>query len=136
MQPNMEKLSFGELLREDREKSVDRRSRMRLSQDHFASKLTQKLGFIVTRNRVSNWETNKTRIQVDDRKILMAVLTVLHDYGGIAECEEADQLLEAGGYRTLNEEEALKINPEWKPNGLVGLLIESATEGSRFFLSG
>jgi transcriptional regulator with XRE-family HTH domain len=130
MQPNMEKLSFGELLREAREKSVDRRSRMRLSQDHFASKLTQKLGFIVTRNRVSNWETNKTRIQVDDRKILMAVLTVLHDYGGIAECEEADQLLEAGGYRTLNEEEALKINPEWKPNGLVGLLIESATEGS------
>jgi len=129
MQPNMEKLSFGELLREAREKSVDRRSRMRLSQDHFASKLTQKLGFIVTRNRVSNWETDKTPIPVEDRKILMAILTVLHDYGGIAEREEADRLLESGDYRTLNDEEALIINPEWKPNGLVGL-IESATEAS------
>ena len=75
MQPNMEKLSFGELLRSDREKSADRHSRVRLSQDHFASKLTQKLGFIVTRNRVSNWETDKTPIPVDERKILMVVLT-------------------------------------------------------------
>lgn len=55
MQPNMEKLSFGELLRSDREKSVDRHSRMHLSQNHFASKLTRKLGYIVTRN----WEADK-----------------------------------------------------------------------------
>ena len=33
----------------------------------FASKLTQKLGFIVTRNRVSNWETDKTPFPVEDR---------------------------------------------------------------------
>ena len=66
MQSDMEKHSFGELLRYYREKSVDRRSRTRLSQDHFASKLTQKLGFIITRNGISNWETDKTRIPVDD----------------------------------------------------------------------
>jgi len=130
MQPNIEKLSFGELLRYHREKSVDRHSGTRLSQDHFASKLTQKLGFIVTRNRISNWETDKTRIPVDDREILIAVLTVLSDYGGITELEEANRLLEAGGYRTLNDEEALKINPKWKNNRLVGLLIESATVAS------
>ena len=59
----------------------------------------------------------------------MAVLIVLYDYGGITEREEADRLLESGGNRTLNDEEAVKINPEWKPHGLVGL-IESATDAS------
>ncbi|HEY9151799.1 MAG TPA: hypothetical protein VIN60_02855, partial [Anaerolineales bacterium] len=124
MQPNEEKLSFGRLLRYFREKSVDRHSRTHLSQDYFASKLTQKLGFIVTRNRVGNWETNKTRIPIEDREILMVVLEVLSDYGGITIREQADQMLEAGGYRTLNDEEALKINPKWESNRFAESVIE------------
>ena len=38
-------------------------------------------------------------------------------------------MLEAGGYRTLNDEELLKINPEWEPKRLVSL-IASAREAS------
>src|SRR3989304_5071655 len=114
MTENPETSSFGELLRTYRERSVDKRARMRLSQVQFARKLSQKTGLIVTRNRVGNWETNKTRIQVHDRKILMAVLIVLYEYAGISRFDEADRLLEVGGYRTLNDEEALQINPNWK----------------------
>ncbi|MDO8465383.1 MAG: AAA family ATPase, partial [Gallionella sp.] len=93
---------------------MDKRARMRLSQVQFARKLSQKTGLIVTRNRVGNWETNKTRIPVHDRKILMAVLIVLYEYAGIVRLDEADRLLEIGGYRTLNDEEARQINPNWK----------------------
>ena len=114
MTENPETSSFGELLRTYRERSVDKRARMRLSQVQFARKLSQKTGLIVTRNRVGNWETNKTRIQVHDRKILMAVLIVLYEYAGISRFDEADRLLEVGGYRTLSDEEALQINPNWK----------------------
>ena len=111
---NPETSSFGELLRTYRERSVDKRVRMRLSQVQFARKLSQKTGLIVTRNRVGNWETNKTRIPVHDRNILMAVLIVLYEYAGIARLDEADRLLEVGGYRTLNDEEARQINQVWK----------------------
>lgn len=106
--------SFGALLRSYRERSVDKRIRMRLSQVQFARKLSQRTGLIVTRNRVGNWENSKTRIAVHDRKILMAILIVLHEYGGITTLEEADGLLEAGGYRTLNDEEACQIDQDWK----------------------
>lgn len=68
----------------------------------------------MTRNRVGNWETNKTRIPVRDRNILMSILAVLFEYEGIIFLEEADRLLEAGGYRALNDEEARQINPNWK----------------------
>ena len=106
--------SFGELLRSYRERSVDKRIRMRLSQVQFARKLSQKTGLIITRNRVGNWENNKTLIAVHDRKILMAVLILLYEYAGITSLDEADGLLEAGGYRTLNDEEARQINQDWK----------------------
>lgn len=114
MTENPETSSFGGLLRYYRERSVDKRARMRLSQVQFARKLSQKTGLIVTRNRVGNWETNKTRIPVHDRKILMAVLIVLYEYAGITRLDEADRLLEAGGYRTLNDEEARQINQNWR----------------------
>lgn len=110
--------SFGELLRYYRERSVDKRLRMRLSQVQFAAKLSQKTGLIVTRNRVGNWESNKTRIPVHDRKILMTILIVLHEYAGVAKLDEANRLLEVGGYRTLNDEEARQINQTWQVTGL------------------
>ncbi|MDP1779596.1 MAG: hypothetical protein Q8K73_04935, partial [Anaerolineales bacterium] len=114
MTENPETSSFGGLLRYYRERSVDKRARMRLSQVQFARKLSQKTGLIVTRNRVGNWETNKTRIPVHDRKILMAALIVLYEYAGITRLDEADRLLEVGGYRTLNDDEARQINQNWK----------------------
>ena len=114
MTENPDTSSFGELLRCHRERSVDKRIRMRLSQVQFARRLSQKTGLIVTRNRVGNWETNKTRIPVHDRNILISILAVLFEYEGIIFLEEADRLLEAGGYRALNDEEARQINPNWK----------------------
>jgi AAA domain len=111
MHPDAEGLSFGELLRHYREKSVDRKSRKHLSQGQFAAKLSQNLGLIITRNRVGNWESNKTDISIDDRKTLIAVLTVLYQYEGITTQSEAEHLLIAGGYRALNNEEAGRIAP-------------------------
>jgi len=103
--------SFGELLRFYRERAVDKRARARLSQDLFAMRLSEKTGLMVTRNKVSNWETEKTRIAVDDRSILLTILSVLYECGGITSIDEANQLLEAGNYRSLKPVEAQEIFP-------------------------
>ncbi len=103
--------TFGDLLRFYRERAVDKRARTRLSQDDFATKLSEKTGLIETRNKVSNWETDKTRIAVADRDILLKILLLLHEYGGITSLDEANQLLEAGNYRSLNPTEARQIFP-------------------------
>lgn len=111
--------SFGDLLRFYRERSVDRRARTRLSQDLFARRLSEQTGLLVTRNRVSNWETDKTPIAVDDRDILLKILILLHEYGGITSLDEANQLLEAGNYRALNSAEVQKVFPHEQLDPLV-----------------
>jgi hypothetical protein len=110
---NPEASSFGEILRSFRIRSVDKRAGARLSQVQFAKRLSQKTGFIVTRNRVGNWETNKTHIPVYDRKILIAILAVLCEHQGITTLEETDRLLKAGNYRNLEDKEKAEINPNW-----------------------
>src|SRR5215207_5135703 len=58
---------------------------------------------------VSNWERGGNKISEDDRKVLVALIKVLYEYGGIETPEDSNQLLEAGNYRTLDKEEAHEV---------------------------
>jgi hypothetical protein len=58
---------------------------------------------------VSNWERGENSIRAEDRKVLVTLIRVLHEYGGIKTPEDADQLLEAGYYRPLNKEETHEV---------------------------
>lgn len=104
---------LGCLLRNYREGTVDRRTRTKLSQAEFAEKLSKLTSLKITRNKVGYWETNTTAIPVQDRKMLLAIVVVLHEYGGITKIEEANLLLTSGGYRPLDPAEAAKINQDW-----------------------
>jgi hypothetical protein len=111
---NPENSSFGDLLRDYRESTVDKRTRTRLSQSQFAEKLSKRMGLKITRNKVGYWETNKTVIPVQDRNMLLAILVLLHEYGGIANLEEANRFLEIGLYRVLTATEAREIDQNWE----------------------
>jgi hypothetical protein len=106
--------SFGALLQRYRKATVDKHIRKCLSQGRFAEKLSKQSGLQITRNKVGYWEANKTPISANDRNMLMAILIVLHQYKGITEIVEADELLEVGEYRRLNEQEKFEINPTWR----------------------
>src|SRR5689334_19564829 len=109
-----ENLSFGELLRRHRENTVYSRTRKCLTQIEFAEKLSKRTGLTITRNKVGYWEKDKTAIQVSDRKMLLAILIVLHEHSGITHLHEAEKLLETGGYKLLSQEEMQQIHPGWK----------------------
>ena len=101
--------SFGELLRQYREKTFDERTHKCLSQDQLGVKLYEKAGLIVSRNKVGKWELGRMHIQSDERKILTGIISLLLEYRGISSLDEADRLLEAGGYKPLTKEEIEKI---------------------------
>lgn len=105
MPSELENASFGELLRLHREKTVEKRIGKHLSQERLARKLSEKTGLVISRNNVNGWETNKKTISINDRRILVAIIAILYEYGGLISLDEADHLLRSGDYRSLNEKE-------------------------------
>lgn len=69
---------------------------------------------------ISEWELGKSQPRQDERPVLVALLKVLHDCGGLPSLEEANSLLEAGDYRALNAEEINKISAGWLRDDLSG----------------
>lgn len=108
---------FGKLLLAFRNKCNDPlRSNRRLSQERFGQLLGEELngaGFSGT--AVHYWENGESKIHKDDRTVLIAILKVLHKNGGLKNIEEAESLLAAGNYRSLNENERQQLFPEGLP---------------------
>lgn len=114
MTPNLEKQSFGDLLRFFRGQTIDRHNGKPLSQEMFGFRVSEMSGLHITRNTVNNWENAKSYLDAgQDRPLLIAVVTTLFKYSGIRTIADANQLLEAGGFKMLNGKEAVSINPEW-----------------------
>jgi tetratricopeptide (TPR) repeat protein len=106
---------FGDLLRIYRRKCRDPTSEGVLTQARLAELLGIALGVEKYLGAaVSNWERGLNQIRRDDRRSLVALVTVLHKCSGIQTQAEADQLLLAGNYRPLDETELAQINPDWK----------------------
>ena len=106
---------FGTLLRIIRNRCVDpdipRRS---LTQERFGELVGKELGVqgSFSGAAVSDWERGKSRIRADDRLVLIRLLIVLHKQGGLRTIPEANELLEAGNYRALNQIEIAEVFPE------------------------
>lgn len=101
---------FGKQLRGLRQRCNDAKSPQgKLTQEKFGELVGGELGISYSGAAVSDWERGKSRIHADDRPLLMAVIKVLHDHGGIRTVEEANQLLKAGNFRNLDPEEIGKI---------------------------
>jgi hypothetical protein len=108
---NLSVTKFGETLRTFRESSSDpERHRKHLSQGRLGELIGHEMddrGF--SGAAVSDWERGKSRISAEDRKVLIAIIKVLHQCGGVGTPSDANLLLETGNYRALNLEEGQKI---------------------------
>jgi len=58
---------------------------------------------------ISYWELGESKINAEDRNVLMALIKVLNKCGGLRTLKDATQLLEAGNYRALGDDEKQKI---------------------------
>lgn len=106
--------AFGILLKKCRHQSRDRNSGRPLTQERLAELLSLQANIEgYSGSTVSNWERGLNQIRRDDRHILVALITVLHQAGGIKTQDIANQLLFAGNYRPLDEAELMQIDPHW-----------------------
>ena len=78
-----------------------------LTQGQLGELIGQELGLDagLSAAAVSDWERGKSTINVRERRTLISLLRVLHRYGGLNTPSEANELLESGDYRSLNDTE-------------------------------
>lgn len=104
--------SFGKRLRLHRERCQrPGAGRPGLTLQQFADALSAQTGRAIALQTVSYWELGKRRIDAQDRALLVGLIRVLYDHGGLTNRAEADTLLFAGNYRHLSEAEARQALP-------------------------
>lgn len=103
------KKSFGELLRHYRHRASDPDSGKTLAQTRLAEFLEKACGLRYSGTTISNWETGKGRINIDNRIVLVGLAQVLHECGGITDKAEANALLYAAGHSHLSDDERRHI---------------------------
>lgn len=107
---------FGTLLRVYRRQCRDPLRGGMLTQERLGELLGTALGHAgYSGAAVSDWERNKSKIDEDDRPLLLSLLSVLVACHGMLTVQEANELLHAGNYRGLNPEEQRLLFPDLAP---------------------
>jgi hypothetical protein len=107
--------SFGQLLRLHRRRCNDPVRGGQLTQERLGELLGETLGDAgYSGAAVSEWERNKSKIDEDNRTVLVGLVGTLQRYGGLESAAEADALLQAGNYRALNEDELKQLFPGYR----------------------
>jgi transcriptional regulator with XRE-family HTH domain len=108
--------TFGELLQGLRLACRDSNQRQ-LSQARLGELVGRELGMKMGYSgaAISDWEHDKSKINKDDRLVLIAILKVLQKEGGLKALPEAESLLAAGNYRALDEDEKKLVFPNNSP---------------------
>ncbi|HET9906707.1 MAG TPA: hypothetical protein VFQ23_08695, partial [Anaerolineales bacterium] len=107
---------FGDVLRKCRQSCREHQNPRRpLSQGRLGELLGKELnmqGGGYSAAAISDWELGKSKISADQRLVLMSLIKILHELGGLRTSAEANNLLEAGYYRALNPDEKRRIFPQ------------------------
>ena len=107
--------SFGQLLRLHRRQCRDPLRGGPLTQERLGELLGEALGHAgYSGAAVSEWERNKSKIDEDNRAVLVGLIGTLQRYGGLDSAAEADALLHAGNYRALDAAELTHLFPGYK----------------------
>ena len=103
--------AFGDALRAFRQASNDaERLDRRLSQERLGILIGEEMGDRgFTGAAISDWERGESKINAEDRNVLLALIKVLHQCRGLKTLVEANHFLELGNYRPLDANEAGKI---------------------------
>lgn len=105
--------NFGKLLRHFRLQSSDPiNMERRLSQERLGELLGKELGGGFSGAAISDWERGISKIHADHRPVLLSLLKILARQGGIKTISDANDILEAGNYRSLNPSEIQVIFPQ------------------------
>lgn len=102
---------FGSLLRSFREQCKDSSTGRRLTQEKLGDFLFDEMGVHYSGAAVSDWERNESRINANERLLLLSLVKILKQHGGVQSPADADRLLEAGNYRALNQLEKEELFP-------------------------
>lgn len=108
----MTNLGFGKQLRIFRRQCEDPHTGKPLTQEQLGNFLYEEIGIHYTGAAISDWERNQSRINVNDRPLLISLINLLKRYGGIKNLADANLLLETGNYRALNASERDEIFSE------------------------
>lgn len=104
--------SFGQLLRRHRRQCRDPQRGGLLTQERLGELLGHTLGDAgYTGAAVSEWERDKSKIDEDNRPVLIGLIETLHRHDGLATAAEANALLHAGNYRALDAVENGRLFP-------------------------
>ncbi len=126
---------FGEQLRKFRLLCRRAETGKPMTQSQFAEFLYAEIGILYSPAAISDWEKGKSRIDVNDRRLLCGIVKILKQHGGIKNLTEANFLLELGDYRALNGEEIKILFPEFAPiEKEVGQAIPAWVERSVFVI--
>ncbi|MBL8050892.1 MAG: helix-turn-helix transcriptional regulator [Anaerolineales bacterium] len=103
---------FGEQLRKLRFLCRHPETGKQMTQSQFAEFLYTEIDILYSNTAISDWEIGKSRIDVNDRRLLCAIIKILKQLGGVKALSDANFLLELGDYRALNQEETKILFPE------------------------
>lgn len=113
----VQRSSFGQLLQTYRRRGQHPLTQDPLTQEQFAEMLDSVAGLPgFSHSDVSRWEKGlhgREIIGHEDRRLLVGIMRVLYECGGLATAEEANDLLQQGGYRALDEDEMAQIDATW-----------------------
>ncbi len=76
---------------------------------------------------ISDWERDKSKINADERLVLVSLVKILHQFGGLSAPTEADELLSSGNYRGLNNAEQQHAFPKLNQESRVNEISSSET---------
>jgi len=102
---------FGDNLRSFRQAGNDPdRLNKRLTQERLGELIGHEmddLGF--SGAAISDWERGKSKINAQDRNVLIALIRILYKCGGLQTLDKANRFLESGNYRILDTNETHAI---------------------------
>ena len=105
--------TFGQQLRAYRRQCQDPLRKGTLTQVRLGELLGDELGDAgYSGAAVSDWERDQSKINADDRLVLVSLIAVLIRCGGLHTLPEANQFLQSGNYRALDAPEQSQIFPD------------------------
>lgn len=104
--------TFGQKLRQYRNRSRGPSGDKPLTQEQLAEFLSQVVGADYSGAAISNWETGKNNIARGQRRVLVALLQILRRYQGLETPAHGNELLWAGDHRSLDEVEHQQVFPD------------------------
>ena len=81
-----------------------------LSQENLAKEINKLIHIGITRDSIYKWEKGLRTIRQDNRPLLVSIIKILAERGGVTGVLQANQLLKAGGYSDLEESEISQIH--------------------------